>query len=229
MFSHAWLAVSISAIGLPLLLALLPAVSFAQVGSIYTCVDAKGRNLTSDRPIYECADRTQQEMSRSGTVKRVVGPTLTAREKAVQDEKDRQAAEVRARESEEKRRDRALLLRYPNKAVHDKERGLALAQVDEVIKASSKRTAELAEHRKAINLDMEFYTKDPSKAPAPLKRRIEENDSSVALQKKFIADQDVEKQRINLRFDEELVKLRQLWALAGVPVTSPSPPATARN
>jgi hypothetical protein len=26
------------------------------IGGIYTCVDAKGRKLTSDRPIAECAD-----------------------------------------------------------------------------------------------------------------------------------------------------------------------------
>ena len=41
------------------------------------------------------------------------------------------------------------------------------------------------------------------------------------VQTKFIADQEQEKRRVNLRFDEELVKLKQLWALAG------SPPANA--
>ncbi|RYX96697.1 MAG: DUF4124 domain-containing protein [Comamonadaceae bacterium] len=198
-----------------LVASLLPVAVGAQ--SIFTCVDAKGRKLTSDRPIYECADRTQQEMTTTGTVKRVIGPTLTARERSAQDDKDRQAAEIRARETEEKRRDRALLLRYPNKASHDKERAIALAQVDEVIKAAAKRTGELADQRKAIDLDLEFYVKDPSRAPASLKRRLEENDSSVALQKKFIADQDIEKQRVNQRFDEELVKLRQLWTLTAVP------------
>ncbi|UUZ70616.1 hypothetical protein LP416_15605 [Polaromonas sp. P2-4] len=90
---------------------------------------------------------------------------------------------MRAREAEDKRRDRALLLRYPSRAVHDQERTTALNQVDEVIKASSKRTTELAEQRKALNAEMEFYVKDPSKAPPALQRRIEENDSSAAVQK----------------------------------------------
>jgi hypothetical protein len=72
----------------------------------------------------------------------------------------------RPREGEPtKRRDRALLLRYPSRAVHDQERNEALAQVDEVIKAASKRTLELAEQRKAIQAEFEFYAKDPSKAP----------------------------------------------------------------
>ena len=48
-----------------------------------------------------------------------------------------------------------------------------------------------------------------------MKRRIEESDKSMAVQKRFIAEQDQEKKRVNMRFDEELVKLKPLWALAG--------------
>ena len=189
----------------------------AAAQSIYTCVDGKGRKITADRPIVECIDRTQQELTGTGTVKRQVGPSLTADERAAQEEKDKVAAEVRAREAEEKRRDRALLLRYPTRAVHDQERAMALAQVDEVIKASHKRTLELAEQRKSIQAEFEFYVKDPSKAPPVLKRKLEENDNSSAVQKRFIAEQEQEKKRVNVRFDEELVKLKPLWALAAPP------------
>ncbi len=192
----------------------------AMAQGIYICVDGKGRKITSDRPIAECTDRTQQEITPSGKVRRVIGPTLTAQERAAQDEKDKAAAEARALEAEKKRRDRALLLRYPSQQVHDRERGLALAQVDEVIKASAKQTQEIAEQRNAINAEMEFYKKDPGKAPPPLKRRLEENESSVAVQKRFVADQEMEKKRVNQRFDEELVKLKQLWAQMGVSATA---------
>lgn len=198
----------------------------ATAQSIYTCVDGKGRKITADRPIVECIDRTQQELNRTGTVKRQVGPSLTAEERAVQEEKDKAAAEARAREAEEKRRDRALLLRYPSRTVHDQERVAALAQVDEVIKASHKRTMELAEQRKAIQAEFEFYVKDPSKAPPSLKRKLEENDNSSAVQKRFIAEQEQEKKRVNVRFDEELVKLKQLWALAAPPAAAAAKPVT---
>jgi hypothetical protein len=198
--------------------------------NIYTCVDGKGRKITADRPIIECIDRTQQELSPSGLVRRQMGPSLTAQERAALEEKEKAAAEVRARETEEKRRDRALLQRYPRPAVHEQERATALAQIDEVIKAASKRTVELAEQRKSINSELEFYEKDPAKAPPALKRRAEENDSSALVQKKFIQDQEQEKRRVNQRFDEELVKLRQLWAIAGVPATAASGIAgTAKN
>ena len=35
------------------------------------------------------------------------------------------------------------------------------------------------------------------------------------MQKRFVAEQDMEKKRVNMRFDEELVRLKPLWALAG--------------
>ena len=63
--------------------------------------------------------------------------------------------------------------------------------------------------------EMEFYIKDPAKAPASLKRQIAENEHSMALQQRFIGDQDAEKVRINSRFDEELGRLRPLWAAQG--------------
>ena len=203
---------------------------FAVAQSIYSCVDAKGRKLTSDRPIAECTDRTQRELSPQGTTKRIVGPTLTAQEIAAQEQKEKAEFESRASALEEKRRDRALRARYPNRAVHENERLLALEQVNEVIKSSAKRSQELAEQRAAINLEMEFYKKDPSKAPQAVKRRLEENDSSAALQKRFLVDQDLEKRRINVRFDEELIKLKQLWAIAGGASAAVSvTPATGMN
>lgn len=179
--------------------------------SIYTCVDAKGRRLTSDRPIAECVDREQKELNPSGTVKRRVGPSLTAQERAAEEEKARKVEEERARLAEERRIERALLSRYPDKAAHDKERASALSQIDEVIKAANKRLGELAAQRKTIDAELEFYKKDPGKAPAALRRRIEEHEQSVAVQKRFIGDQDAEKSRVNRRFDEELAKLTALW------------------
>ena len=188
----------------------------AQAG-IYSCTDAKGRTITADRPIPECTDRAQRELSSSGLLKRQMGPSLTAHEQAAQDEKAKQAADIRARQAENRRRDKALLLRYPTPAVHGQERAAALQQIDEVIKASSKRKGELADQRVALAGELEFYAKDPSKTPASLKRRLEENDSSALVQQKFIVDQDQEKKRVNQRFDEELAKLRQLWVLAKPP------------
>jgi hypothetical protein len=189
---------------------------------IYSCTDAKGRKLTADRPIAECTDREQKLLNPSGTVKTKVGPTLTAQERADLELKEKAALEERARLSEEKRRDRALLIRYPSKAVHDKERAEALVQIGLVRQAAVKRADELLRQRTDINQEMEFYKKDPAKAPPSVRRQVEEVAQSLAIQVRFIADQDGELKRVNARFDEELVRLKQLWAMQ-----SPVAPSTA--
>lgn len=181
-------------------------------GGVYTCIDAKGRKLTADRPIPECTDREQKVLNPSGTVRAKVGPTLTAHEKAELEQKEKQAQEEQGRVAEEKRRDRALLTRYPNKGVHDQERADALAQIGAVTKAASTRVDELVRQRVAIDGEMEFYKKDPTKAPAYLRRQLDENTQSQSVQKRFIGEQEAEAKRVNARFDDELVRLRQLWA-----------------
>lgn len=191
---------------------------------IYTCVDAKGRNLTSDRPIAECADREQKVLNPSGTVKARVGPNLTAQERTALEAKEKAAQEELARINEEKRRDRALLVRYPSRAVHDKERAVALAQIGVVRQAAVTRVEELQRQRAAVMDEMEFYKKDPSKAPPLVRRQVEDVAHSLSVQARFIADQDAEIKRVNARFDEELVRLKQLWALQ-----SPVTPAASKT
>jgi len=180
---------------------------------IYTCIDARGRKLTSDRPIPECNDREQQVLNPSGTVKAKVGPAQSAHERAELEAEEKAEQEERARVNEEKRRDRALLIRYPNKAVQDKERAAALAQIGVVRQAAFNRVEELLRQRTAINQELEFYKKDPSKTPPSVRRQVDEVTQSLAIQVRFIADQDAELRRVNTRFDEELIRLKQLWMM----------------
>lgn len=194
------------------------AVAWAQsqgqvpVGGIYTCIDAKGRKLTSDRPIADCLDREQKVLNPSGTVRSRVGPTLTEKERAEQEAREKQEAEARAVQLEERRRERALLVRYPSREVHDRERASAFSQVSAVAQAAQKRIDELLLDRRKLDQEMEFYKKDPSKAPPSLRHQIDEIDSGVQAQKRFIADREQELKRISARFDEELERLQPLWA-----------------
>ena len=192
-----------------------PVVAQSTGSGIYTCTDSKGRRITSDRPIVECLDREQRELGKTGVTKRVVPPSYTADERTKLEEQRKAEAEVQARIAEEKRRDRALLIRYPNQAVHGKERTEALAQIDEVVSAVVRREQSLAKQRQEIGTELEFYQGDVNKAPSWLKRKVEDNESQTQIQKRFLDDQALEKKRINARFDEELVKLRQLWRTLG--------------
>ena len=178
---------------------------------IYSCVDARGRTITADRPIADCSDREQRELNPSGTVKRKVDPTFTAREQAEREERERQAQQAQLRAQEERRRERALLIRYPTPAAHERERTEALAQIDAVIQAAKKRLSELAVDRKKVDEELEFYSKDIAKAPSSLRRQLDDIQQSVAVQNRFIGDQEDEKRRVNARFDEERVRLSKLW------------------
>lgn len=184
------------------------------IPGVYTCVDAKGRKLTSDRPILDCIDREQKVLNPSGTVKAKVGPSLTAQERAEQEQRAKREAEEQSRLADEKRRDRALVARYPNKAIHDRERQEAISGVEVVIKAAKGRIDELVSQQSRLDQEMEFYKKDPSKAPLYLRRQVEETQQSMAVQKRFISEQEAEIRRINARFDDDLTRLKPLWAAA---------------
>ena len=196
-------------------------------GGIYTCVDRNGRRLTADRPIAECLDREQRELGPSGIVRRQIGPSLTEQERAAQEAQRRKEAEARARELEERRRERVLTARYPDKATHDVERAAAIQMVDDVTATAEKRLVELTQQRKAFDVEMEFYKKDPNKAPMSLRRKIAENEESIAEQQRFIAGQDQEKRRVHQRFDVELAQLRKLWDAQRMPVSGATPASDA--
>ena len=197
-------------------------------GGIYTCVDRNGRRLTADRPIPECLDREQRELSPSGMTRRQIGPSLTELERAALEAQKRKEAEEQARIVEERRRERVLVARYPNKAAHDVERAAAIQLVDDVTATAEKRITELKAERKKLDAEMEFYKKDPNKAPMTLRRKIGEVEDSVAEQQRFIAGQEQEKRRVHARFDTELAQLRKLWDAQRVP-PSVAPAASAAS
>jgi len=194
------------------LLAVQGGLQLAHAQAIFTCVDGKGRRITSDRPIPECLDREQRELNPSGTVKRQIPPSQTAEERAAEEARQRAALEEQARGVEEKRRDRALLARYPSRPAHDAERGEALKQVDEVVQLAQRRIEDLKAQRKTIDTEFEFYRHDPAKAPQALRMRQQDNLAAEQAQLRFIQDQAQEKKRINQRFDQELLRLNQLWS-----------------
>jgi hypothetical protein len=189
---------------------------------IYTCIDARGRRLTGDRPIPECLDREQRVLGSDGTVVRRIGPSLSPQERALEEERQRKEAEDRARALDEKKRERALLARYPDQKTHDAQRVQAQRAVDEVIAAAQKRIGELDAQLKKYQVEAEFYKENPAKMPAKLKRQIEETQEHIAGQKRFIANQDDEKKRINARFDEELALLRDRWARQAGTLVAPA-------
>lgn len=181
--------------------------------AVYSCVDAMGRRLTADRPIAACADREQRVTMPGGAV-RTIGPTYSEREKAEQAAQNRKEAEERYRASDGKRRERALAVRFPNKAAHDAERAEAVETLMTQIKVVQERKVSLLEDRKKIDGEMEFYKKDPGKAPQSLQSRLKYNREDIKEVDEQVASINEEIKRTNQRFDEEAQTLKQYWVPA---------------
>ena len=190
----------------------MPAQAQVNGGGIYACTDASGRRITADRPIASCVDREQRVLGNTGGELRRVGPTLTDQERSALEAKRRQDQAEQQRLREERSRDRAMLARFPNQGVHDAARAEAISQVNDVIGVAQQRQVDLKERRRKLNTELEFYQNDPKKAPANLRRQLDDNTDSQAEQQRFIKQQEEEKQRISQRFDAELQQLRKLWA-----------------
>lgn len=182
----------------------------ANNSSAYTCTDASGRKLTSDRLIAACMDREQRQMLPNGSV-RIIPPKATLQEKAAQENEARLAAERQREEARKRAEMRALLARYPDRAALDAARAEALKLPQSQVQSAQARIDELTKTRKSIDQELEFYAKNPEQIPHTLRRKIDSHESAINAQRLDIANYTAEATRINQRFDEEALRLIPLW------------------
>jgi hypothetical protein len=198
----------------------IPGVTFAAPGGqggqaqngIYTCVDAQGRRITADRPIAACSDREQRELNPSGTVRRLLAPALTERERAVEEDSARRQAVERARVQEQMRRERALLVRYPDQQTFDNDRRAALRQSDDSVAFARQRIGELEQRHAEIKKSTFEFTSRSVAVPQGLQQDASENQQALSFQQNIVAEQQRDRQRIIQRYDTEQRHLRELWA-----------------
>jgi hypothetical protein len=195
--------------------------------NIYTCTDAAGRTLTSDRPIAECASREQRVLAPDGSLRSIIGPTLSREEQAERDARIAREAREREAKQRELRRDRTLLARYPDRNTHDVARDDALASARSVIRSAEARIAQIATERKALEAEAEFYVGKP--LPAKLAQQMEINDAAAEAQREVIGTQQAELDRLNRVYDAELQRLRGLWVRNASAQATPVPASGARS
>lgn len=190
-----------------------PAVAQARdaaSGAIYTCIDDQGRRITSDRPIPACTAKEQHILNKDGSLRAVHPPTLTADERAVREARERRDSAERMARIEATRRDRNLIVRYPDEAAHRKAREAALDTVRLAIKATEDRLKELQAERRPLESEAEFYA--GRRLPPKLKSAFDANDAALEAQKVAAVNQQAELARVNRLYDVELDRLRRLWA-----------------
>ena len=108
--------------------------AFAQ--RIYTCKDANGKTITSDRPLPECQGREGRELSKQGTTLRTIEGALTPEQIAVREKEAQKKREEDELRKDQLRRDKALLNTYANLDDIESKRQRALSQVEREARAS---------------------------------------------------------------------------------------------
>lgn len=179
---------------------------------IYSCRDAKGQVITSDRPMPECTDRAVRELNRQGMVVREIPPPLTAEEKAKKAAEEAQEKKRAEELAEERRRDRLLLSRYETIEALEAARQRSLRAVAEGTKGARDRLALLEKEHGTSQAEIATFQKDGKRVPLPLTRKLESIEANIATEKKRLVDLEAETHRINDRFDGERTRYLQLTA-----------------
>jgi hypothetical protein len=187
---------------------------------IFSCV-LNGKKITSDRPIQDCSAREQRVLNSDGSLNRVLSPSLTIEERGELEKRQREEEEREVARKDAVRRDRNLMQRYPDETAHAKGRAKALDDVRLAVRNSEARIAQLKSERKPLEDEKEFYVGKP--LPTKLKLALDANEASLEAQKTLVQDQQLEVGRINALYDNELLRLKKLWAGAAPGSLGPMP------
>lgn len=183
---------------------------------IYTCVDANGRRLVSDRPIPDCLDRVQKELGSSGVVKRQIVPSTHQSTQESPPINKVASDPGKDKTLREQRQQRALLDRYSSEAIHNEERKRALQTIDQSIAQTQQQLSERSATSKELMGQVVALKSKSQPLPRTLQMSVDETNQSIALLKGVLDERQQERSRTNERFDEELALLRKLWAQGGV-------------
>jgi hypothetical protein len=175
---------------------------------IYSCKDKSGRTITSDQPIAECSNLPMEERSKSGILVREIPAPLTPAQLAAQEEAARKQKEADEEARDQHRRDLLLMSTYSDEQSVEVARARALQDFQDSLKAARDRLDELLSERESMKKEMLPYKGKP--LPPSLQRRQDASDVEIAGATKTIEDRKADIARINVRFDADLKRFREL-------------------
>lgn len=214
-------------------LCLLLAVSIAPAaGAAYKCVDERGLTHIGDTPPAGCANVVMYEVSKSGAVIRKIDPTPTPEQvKAKQDEFERLKASLKT-ESEQKRKDQALLNTFSGEREFDVVRDRNIEPIRARIKSAEERIRAVDKRTKELEEEMEFYKAGKSKAkaaeaPTQLTADLQRGRTEKATLVSAIAKYEKEIEQVKAKFDADKKRWLALKSPAPAKPAEPEPKAKA--
>ncbi|MGE0797885.1 MAG: hypothetical protein AB7G13_27005 [Lautropia sp.] len=179
---------------------------------LYTCQDADGRTISSDRPIAACATRPMRELNSDGSVRRVIPPPMTKEQERQQADAERRRRmedlDRRARVA----RDRNLLLTFEDEQALEAIRRRTLAEIDHEIVYATQRILASDRELKAAQKAVEAWRAEkPGRVvPFSMQQRVTDAANSILADNALITDRASERERLNARFDADALRLREL-------------------
>jgi hypothetical protein len=183
---------------------------FAQ--HIYSCRDKSGHEITSDRPIPECADLPMEERSKGGMLVREIAPPLTPAQQAAQAEAARQKKLADEAQRDQHRTDVVLISTYPDVQSIEVARSRALGDFQDSLRSANERMGGLLQDRQALQREAAPFLSTNRPLPGNLQRSIDANALAISSEQKNIDDRKADIGRINARFDAYTTRLHELEA-----------------
>jgi orotate phosphoribosyltransferase len=177
---------------------------------IYSCIDANGKRLTSDRPIPECASGTSAcsiPTARSVRSCRRCPPPMNAQRSRRASRKRRSPVPCSAEASAATATCCSVFRARPRTTRRARRRWKTRCKA---LRISEARLAALEKERKPLLDESEFYV--GKQMPLKLRQQIDGNDAATEAQRDLLQNQKAELVRVNELYDLELERLRKLWS-----------------
>jgi len=177
---------------------------------MYKCTDARGKVYYTQVPPRECLGRDTQELNKSGMVTRKTERAPSAAEVQAREAEQKKKAEADERAKEERRKNTALLNTYASEKDIEEQRGRALKEAQDAIEATEKSIVGAQKRQKELESEKEFYVKKPM--PVKLKQEISNVDIEIKNQTALLEAKKKEIVTINAKYDADKRRYVELTA-----------------
>lgn len=177
---------------------------------LYSCKDATGRVITSDRPIPECAERAVKVLRNNGQFQREIPAPPTEEEKRKAEiEREKQKSEARSEELKQKE-ERYLQAHYSSEKDIELMRSRSLDELRERIRLGKEQMTMVTQILAQLQAEQQNNAKRSLTEDSALQHRASEMERSIKKTKSINDAYEAELVRINAQYDETLKRYREI-------------------
>lgn len=176
----------------------------------YKWVDEKGTVHYTDKIPPEAVEKSNVQLDKQGRAVKQTDAAPTAEQKRAKAEAEAREKQLAKERELVERRDRALLSTYTMESEIDLARRRALSTIDQQIQSSTAYSAQLSKRKDELVAKKAAAKGEP--VPPVLERELVNLDTELARQADLVAAKQKEVLLVNVRYDADLKRWRELRA-----------------